>query len=108
MVISFDPHGAHDGPIHDHGDDADLRSVDEVRSTVLETVRMLSPIELHLQEAFGCVLASDVVAELDIPAFSSSAMDGFAVRASDVATATEDQPATLRIAGKALIGQAPD
>ena len=39
-------------------------------------------------EAFGCVSAEDVVATRDLPEFASSAMDGFAVRASDVAAAT--------------------
>src|SRR5207247_1087062 len=67
----------HDHP-HDH-DGGEMRGVDEVRASVLERIRTLSPIELHLQEAYGCVLASDVTAELDIPPFTSSAMDGFAV-----------------------------
>ena len=94
---------------HHHVDDPDeLRSVEEVRSGILEGIEPLAPIELHLQEAFGCVLAKDVVAELDIPAFSSSAMDGFAVRASDIATATVDDPSTLRIVGRALVGHTPE
>jgi molybdopterin molybdotransferase len=85
-----------------------MRSVEEVRSSILATVSSLAPIELHLQEAFGCVLAQDVVAELDIPPFSSSAMDGFAVRASDVRNATIDQAATLRIVGRAMVGRPPE
>jgi molybdopterin molybdotransferase len=54
------------------------------------------------------VLAEDVVAEADIPDFPSSAMDGFAVRASDVAEATPAAPVDLKIAGRALIGERPD
>src|SRR5205823_6543413 len=61
----------------------------------------------HLQEAYGCVLASDVVAELDLPPFSSSGMDGFAVRAADIEAATADEPVALRIAGRAAVGQPP-
>ncbi len=66
------------------------------------------PIELHLQEAYGCVLAVDVVAELDLPPFSSSAMDGFAVRASDITGATAVEPVSLRIVGRAAVGRPPE
>jgi molybdopterin molybdotransferase len=92
---------------HAHGG-SDMRSVDEVRTEILHRVRTLSPIQLHLQEAFGCVLASDVVADTDIPPFSSSAMDGFAVRAADVDRATNDQSVSLRIAGWAPAGRHPE
>jgi molybdopterin molybdotransferase len=82
--------------------------VDDVQSAVLERVPTLAPIELPLPEAFGCVLAADVVAELNIPSFSSSAMDGFAVRASDVALAKRDRPTLLRIVGHAPVGRHSD
>jgi molybdopterin molybdotransferase len=93
---------------HDHGHVRDMRPVEEVRREILNRIRTIAPIELPLQEAFGCVLAADVVAELDMPAFSSSAMDGFAVRASDVATATMDDPIVLRVVGRAPVGQQPE
>jgi molybdopterin molybdotransferase len=86
----------------------DLRSVAEVRQSILDRVAPLAPIELPLPEAFGCVLASDVVAELDIPTFASSAMDGFAARAADVALATPDRPSPLRIVGRAPVGRHAD
>jgi molybdopterin molybdotransferase len=94
------------GHEHDHGG-GELRSVEEVRATTLDRIRMLSPIELHLQEAFGCVLAREVVAELDLPPFSSSGMDGFAVRAADVAGATAEEPASLTVVGRAPVGEPP-
>src|SRR5207244_3733606 len=93
---------------HDHDHVRDMRPVEEVRREILNRIRTLAPIELPLQEAFGCVLAADVVAELDMPGFSSSAMDGFAVRASDVATATMDDPIVLRVVGRAPVGQQPE
>jgi molybdopterin molybdotransferase len=104
LDIGDSGHHAHEDHSHDTGA---MRSVDEVRDMILQRVRTLVPIELHLQEAYGCVLASDVAAELDIPAFSSSAMDGFAVRASDVTPATVDEPVTLRVVGRAPVGQPP-
>jgi len=83
-------------------------SVEEARERVLSGVQTLSPLEVNLQEAYGCVLARDLVADRDIPAFASSAMDGFAVRAADVAQASPDSPVVLPIVGRAMIGQRPD
>jgi molybdopterin molybdotransferase len=97
-----------EGHHHFERDSGELRDVDEVRASILEQVQPLAPIELPLQEAFGCVLATDVVAELDIPPFSSSAMDGFAVRASDILPANADEPVALRVAGRVLAGHAPE
>jgi len=84
-----------------------MRAVEDARAGILEQIEPLAPIELHLQEAHGCVLAADVLAELDIPAFSSSAMDGFAVRASDVTGASFEDPVSLEVVGRALVGQQP-
>ncbi len=94
--------------VHDHDSGEGLLSVDEARARVLDAIKPLSPLELPLQEAHGCVLARDVVAERDIPEFASSAMDGFAVRSGDVAQATPSEPVELRIVGRALIGQRPE
>jgi molybdopterin molybdotransferase len=93
---------------HHHGGDEPMRQVDEVRRWILDRVPTLQPIELPLQEAQGCVLATDVSAQLDLPPFSSSAMDGFAVRSADVAEATAQDPVRLRIVGRVAAGQQPD
>jgi molybdopterin molybdotransferase len=94
--------------VHDHDSAEGLLSVHEARERVLSRVRPLAPLELPLQEAYGCVLARGAVATRSIPDFASSAMDGFAVRASDVAAATPATPVQLRIAGRALIGRRPE
>jgi len=94
---------------HDHGGDAEeMRQVDQVRRDILDRIHTLASIDLPLQEAWGCVLAQDMVAENDMPAFASSAMDGFAARASDVASASVDEPVRLRIVGAAPVGEQPD
>ncbi|HYF12135.1 MAG TPA: gephyrin-like molybdotransferase Glp [Actinomycetota bacterium] len=95
-------------PLHDHDSGEGLVPVDEARERVLSKIAPLQPLELPLTEAFGCVLARDVVAERDIPEFASSAMDGFAVRSSEVADATTASPVELRVVGRALIGQRPE
>ena len=55
---------------------------------------------MTLEQARGRVLAEDLAARLTQPPFDASAMDGYAVRAADVATL----PATLRLIGEALAG----
>ena len=50
-----------------------------------------------LEEALGRVLAEDVRAEVDVPGFDRSNMDGFAVRAEDTFGASEDAPVTLAL-----------
>jgi molybdopterin molybdotransferase len=57
-----------------------------------------------LREALGRVLARDVVSHDDVPGFDNSAMDGFAVRASDTATATEAAPTALTVIGESRAG----
>ena len=94
--------------VHDHDDVAGLLSVDHAREKVLSQIHPLAPLQLPLTEAYGCVAAEDVVAERDLPEFASSAMDGFAVRSSDIAGATPLQPVELKIVGRALIGRRPD
>lgn len=94
--------------VHDHDSADGLIAVDEVRARVLDSVSPLAPLQLALTDAHGCVSAEDVVAAESLPAFASSAMDGFAVRASDVAGATPQRPAELKIVGQALIGFRPE
>ena len=94
--------------VHDHDSGEGLVPVEEARDRILAQISPLQPIELPLHEAEGCVLAQEVVSASDLPEFASSAMDGFAVRSSDVAEATPDSPAELRIVGRAVIGERPD
>ncbi|MEL4179894.1 molybdopterin molybdotransferase MoeA [Roseateles sp. PN1] len=59
--------------------------------------------EVPLRQALGRVLSADVVSPLNVPAFDNSAMDGFALRGSDLQS---DGPTRLRVAGTSLAGQA--
>lgn len=63
-----------------------MRTVEEVRAHILSTIRATSSEEVGLTEAEGRVLAEAIVAPHDVPSFANSAMDGFAVRAVDVAS----------------------
>src|SRR3954454_17275196 len=93
---------------HDHGPATGLMPVEEARERILSAIQPLAPIELPLQEAIGCVVAADAVAQGHLPEFSSSAMDGYAIRSHDVAGATESEPVILRVVGLARIGRRPD
>jgi molybdopterin molybdotransferase len=75
-----DPQGA---PVAGPDEASELVELNRYRQALLSRIGPLEPIALGLLEAHGCVLAEDVVAEGDIPPFPNSAMDGFAVRASD-------------------------
>jgi molybdopterin molybdotransferase len=94
--------------VHDHDSADGLVPVDEARAKVLDAIQPLAPLQLPLTEAHGCVSAEDVVATESLPAFASSAMDGFAVRSADVADATPERPAELKVVGRALIGYRPE
>jgi molybdopterin molybdotransferase len=74
---------------------ADLLSMEDALSLVLERARPLPAEGVPLSEAAGRVLAEPAVASIDLPPFDSSAMDGFAVRAADT---PGELPVTFRIA----------
>lgn len=57
-------------------------------------------------EAVNRVLAEDFTAPIDIPPFNRSAMDGYAVIASDTKGATQKQPVTLEVLGRTYAGDA--
>jgi len=94
--------------VHDHDSGEGLISVEEARDRILASIAVLPPVQLPLRESHGCVLAEDVTAADDIPPFTSSAMDGFAVRARDVAASTPDRPTALTIAGEVTMGHRPE
>ncbi len=94
--------------LHDHDSGEGLLSVEEAREKVLSQIHPLAPLQLPLVEAAGCVLAEDVVSGQDLPAFASSAMDGYAVRADDVSGSSPANPVELKLVGRAVIGHRPD
>lgn len=63
--------------------------------------------EIPLLEAYNRVLAKDAVAELDIPPFHRSTVDGYAVKAEDTYGAEENQPLKLKVCGSVHIGEPP-
>ena len=64
-------------------------------------------VTMPVGEADGRVVARDVVATDDVPAFDRAAMDGYAVVAEDTAGASPAAPRTLRLAGGVFTGDVP-
>ena len=73
---------------------------------ILDVVQPLAPLQLGLMDAHGCVLTEDVVAPEPLPSFDNSSMDGYAVRAADVAGASESRPVVLPVTGDVAAGPA--
>ena len=63
---------------------------------------------ISLNEAQDRVLAGDMASDIDIPGFTRSVMDGYAVRAADTAGAGESAPAILALKGRVLMGNSAD
>jgi len=81
-----------------------LLPIEEVERLLGERVAPVAEIEtVRLDQAFGRVLARDVVALIDLPPFDNSAVDGYAVRSRDLAP---DADTTLAVAGRAAAGHA--
>ena len=74
-----------------------MLSVDEALARILNEFRTLPAEEVDVAGALGRVLAQDVRAELNLPPFANSSMDGYAVKAADVAAASADQPIALQV-----------
>ena len=81
-----------------------MRTLEEHRAAVLALVDPLAPVRLPVGSALGLVLAEDVVAAVDLPGFDNSAMDGYAVRAADLAGATPEHPVVLPVVGDVAAG----
>lgn len=77
-----------------------MLSVAEAQTKVLDGLKRLGPEQVSVGAAAGRVLAADVAANRTHPPFDVSAMDGYAVRAQDVASL----PTKLRVIGSVAAG----
>jgi len=84
------------------GNSAPLQVTDAV-AKILADVRALGAIGVPLLEAHNMVLAADAVAPVTLPPWDNSAMDGYAVRAADIAAV----PVTLRVIESIAAGRFP-
>lgn len=85
----------------------DWIALDEAVRRVLGAVEPLTPTELALDEALGLVLAEPVLALVSLPPYDNAAMDGYAVRARDLAGASPTTPVTLHVSRAVHAGADP-
>jgi molybdopterin molybdotransferase len=79
-------------------------SVGEAVSRVMAAAAPVDAESVPLRESLGRVLADDVRARAPLPRWDNSSMDGYAVRAGDIAGATPERPRVLAVAGTARAG----
>jgi len=82
-----------------------MLSLEEARERMLKCFEPLAAERVAVASAAGRFLAEPVVAPVDLPGFDNSAMDGYAVRAADVAAAKADSPVELKLVGATAAGE---
>lgn len=80
-------------------------SADDYRARLLADLTPTATVRTQLGDAVGMVLAKDLLAREQIPPFTNSAMDGYAVRADDVAGASAEHPVVLPVADDVPAGR---
>lgn len=83
---------------------SEMISLEEARALVLSHVRPLPVETVPVLEAVGRVAATDLASDIDIAPFAHSAMDGFAVRASELAEASTESPVELDVIAEVAAG----
>jgi len=84
-----------------------MLTADQALQIVLENVAPLGVERQSITAALGRVLAEEIRSSRDIPGFDNSAMDGYAVRAADVASASEANPVRLEVLETVAAGSMP-
>ena len=84
-------------------------TVEEARAAILAAIQGPLPQDhVPVAAALGRVLAQSIVAAVTLPPWDNSAMDGYAIRAADVAAATEDAPVRIGVSGEVPAGGVAD
>ncbi len=87
----------------------DALEVEEARRLLLEQDLKVLPCEsIAIEEAFGRVLSRDIVSPENLPGFTRSTMDGYAVASADTFGASDTMPVYLEVKGQVLMGVEPD
>lgn len=84
-----------------------LASLKEAKEIIFNLVREKDNEMVDIGDSLNRVLAEDIVAEIDVPHFNKSAMDGFAVRAEDTFNASNTNPKKLKIIDSVTAGLIP-
>ncbi len=83
--------------------------VKEARKLLMEQdLKKLYTELISIEEAYGRVLAKDIISPENLPGFIRSTMDGYAVNSADTYGASDKMPVYLEVKGQVLMGEKPD
>ena len=83
-------------------------SVEEALTKILNSIQILGSEEKPLLDCLGQVLTEDVYSPFDVPPRDNSAMDGYAVKASNIKGASHKNPKVLKVVGEIAAGSVLD
>jgi molybdopterin molybdotransferase len=84
-------------------------SVGNAREVLLKAVTfpLLKEIDTDIEHSLNRIISRDIISPEDLPGFTRSTMDGYAVHSSDTFGAREGMPSYLNLAGEIFMGEAP-
>jgi molybdopterin molybdotransferase len=82
-------------------------SYPEAMEIIADAIGPLNGVPRGLHDLNRCATTSEVISNLDVPAFANSAMDGFAVRAAKTALASTTSPVEMPVVGMIAAGDPP-
>ncbi|HEU5125850.1 MAG TPA: gephyrin-like molybdotransferase Glp [Verrucomicrobiae bacterium] len=82
-----------------------MLELEDALTRILAGLPKLSTERISLNTAHRRFAAQTIIAPIDLPAFDNSSMDGYAVRAEDVALAGVENPVRLHVIGRVAAGE---
>lgn len=82
----------------------EMISLEEARELVLSRVELLPIESVLLLDSVGRAAASNLFSDIDVSPFAHAAMDGYALRAEEIAAASEDSPVELDVIAEVAAG----
>ena len=67
--------------------------------------KRVSSVSVLVENSLNHVCTEEIKSQVFVPSFNNSAMDGFAIRAKDISTASKENPVTLQIMGSTMAGE---
>jgi len=83
-------------------------STDEAKGLIIQNAHTLDPVDMPVTDGEGSVLAEEIKSSVNLPYFTNSAMDGYAVKSRDIEGASPDSPAALTVIGAIRAGDSPN
>lgn len=87
----------------------DVLTLEAARILLFKNIdfRVSLEAEINIENSINRVISRDIISPENLPDFSRSTMDGFAVNSSDTFAATEGMPAYLNVVGEVYMGKRP-